>query len=601
MAHRPSVRGSSLLLVALLAACGGSSKTAWSPGEPLTLDVAASFPAGTVVRDAYSGATATVDGAGKVTLPTSGGAGLLLLEKDGAAASPFDWQNATVYYAITDRFSNGDTSNDGSYGRKKDGKEEVGTWHGGDWKGLTAKLPYLQALGVTAVWISPIVEQVHGWVAGGAGAYQHYGYHGYWALDFTRLDANFGDEAALKAMVDAAHAAGIRVLVDVIINHPGYATGDDLLAYLPGVFKPGGAAAFAAFTPSAPRGYDAWNDLVNYSSPSWTDWWNPTWVRAGLGPTFTTCGTASGPACTDTTRQVSSLPDFITEGAAAAGRPIFFAAKPDTGFTGPLTNGDGSGYTVRQYLVKWHADWVRRFGIDGFRCDTAKNVELESWRALKTAATAALAEWKAAHPGALAEDKPFWMTGEVFTHGPTKDVYYTQGGFDSLINFDFQPALGSLLLQQGSLVAGAKDLEALYAPTAALVSADAAFDPLTYLSSHDTYLFFEGMKKDPAKMRQAGTALLLMPGAVQVFYGDESGRIMGPTGGDAVQGTRSDMNWDAVDATIHDHWQKVATFRKRHAAVGAGAHLQLASPGGTYAFSRKRGDDAVVVALLPTN
>jgi alpha-amylase len=603
----------SLLLIAGGAGCGSSSGNAppapWKPGDPLVLDVAAVFPAGTAVRDAYSGWTGAVDTTGSVTL-SPGSSGVVLLERDGAAPTPFAWKNATVYFVLTDRFSNGDPTNDGSYGRTKDGADEIGTWHGGDWKGLAAKLPYLSDLGVSAIWISPIVEQVHGWVAGGqSGDFRHYGYAGYWALDFTRLDRNLGTAAELQALVDAAHKVGIRVIADVVLNHPGYGTGADLLTYLPEVFRDGTGAAYQAWTPAPGENLNNWNNFVSYGSTGWQNWWaSPkrdaagltTWVRAGSGSEFPGF---PRPGTDDLTKQLASLPDFVTEGTAEAGLPTLLSRKaltPDgTGAT------EIPGATVRQYLVKWQSDWVRQFGFDGFRCDTAMNVELASWRALKDAGTAALASWKAANPSKKLDDAPFWMTGEVYGHGVGKDGYYA-AGFDSLINFTFQPWLRDLLGTKGSIAAGASDLETLYSRYASLVSTDPTFDVLSYVSSHDTRLFFGDIAgNDPNAQRQAGTALLMAPGGVQVFYGDESGRRLGPAGSDATQGTRSDMNWTSTDASILSHWQKLGNFRKRHAAVGAGSHQQLASPTGTYAFSRKLdqagAQDSVVVVVTPTN
>jgi alpha-amylase len=603
-----------LLLIAGGAGCGSSSGSAppapWKPGDPLVLDVAAVFPAGTAVRDAYSGWTGTVATTGSVTL-SPGSSGVVLLERDGAAATPFRWQNATVYFVLTDRFSNGDPTNDGSYGRTKDGASEIGTWHGGDWKGLTAKLPYLSDLGVSAIWISPIVEQVHGWVAGGSGgSFRHHGYAGYWALDFTRLDKNLGTAAELQTLVDEAHKLGIRVIADVVMNHPGYGTGADLLEYLPEVFRDGSGAAYRAWTPAPGSDLNGWNGFVDYRSPGWLNWWaSPkrdssgltTWVRAGSGNEFPGFPKAG---LDDLTMQLASLPDFVTEGTVEAGMPTLFARKaltPDgTGVT------EIPGATVRQYLVKWQSDWVRQFGFDGFRCDTAKHVELGSWRALKDAGTTALAAWKVANPAKKIDDAPFWMTGEVFGHGVSKDAYYSDGGFDSLINFDFQPWLGSRLGVKPALVDNAADLEGLYARYAAAVSPDPTFGILSYVSSHDTLLWFSSFAQaDAIRQREAGTALLLAPGGVQVFYGDESGRRPGPDGGDSTQGTRSDMNWTSTDASILSHWQKLGNFRKRHAAVGAGSHQQLASPTGTYAFSRKLdqagSQDSVVVVVTPTN
>lgn len=109
---------------------------------------------------------------GQITLqPAATSNGLLLLERaETDAPAPFDWHNATVYFVLTDRFENGDPSNDQSYGRHKDGMAEIGTFHGGDLRGLTNKLDYLQQLGVNALWISAPFEQIHGWVGGGTKA-----------------------------------------------------------------------------------------------------------------------------------------------------------------------------------------------------------------------------------------------------------------------------------------------------------------------------------------------------------------------------------------------------------------------------------------------
>jgi alpha-amylase len=190
----------------------------------------------------------------------------------------------------------------------------------------------------------------------------------------------------------------------------------------------------------------------------------------------------------------------------------------------------------------------------------------------------------------------------VFGHGVAKDAYYTEGGFDALLNFSFQPALLSLLQTRPSLAAGATELDAIYASYATAVS-DPAVGVVSYVSSHDTGLFFDSVGQDVAKQKQAATALLLAPGAVQVFYGDESGRRPGPSLSDPLQGTRSDMNWTSIDADLLAHWQRLGAFRRSHAAVGAGTHERLASPSGTNAFARRLGaggaGDAVVVAVTP--
>ncbi|MCK6548247.1 alpha-amylase [Myxococcota bacterium] len=563
----------------------GTPDSGVAPG--LTIDVTGYFAPGETVRDAYSDRTAVVSATNTVTIEPDP-SGVLLLEADGAAPTPFTWENALVYFVIPDRFHNGNPANDGSYGRQKDGADETGTWHGGDLAGLTAKLDHIDALGVTAIWITPPVEQVHGWVSGGTGDFKHYAYHGYWALDFTRLDANLGTTDELRAFVDAAHARGIRVLFDVVMNHPGYATGADLVEYLPEVID---EAAFANFQPTAPRGYVAWNDLVDYQSQAWLNWWGNRWIRAGFPG-------HNQPGQGDLLRSLAYLPDFMTEDTRpipSPSIPPIFSRKTDTGVV------EQEGFNVRQYLVKWHTDWVREYGIDGFRCDTAKHVELASWAALKDAGVAALAEWKAANPSKKLDDAPFWMTGEVFPHGVVKDSYFTEGKFDSVINFDFQQSMTAHFESKTTLVEDVAALDEVYSTYATALTTEQGFDVLSYLSSHDTELFFASVDEDVEKMKQAGTALLLVPGGAQIFYGDESARPRGPRASDAIQGTRSDMNWASMDAGLLAHWQKLGNFRKRHAAIGAGTHEKLDSPAGTYAFGRKLSangvDDQVVVVI----
>ncbi len=151
-------------------------------------------------------------------------------------ANYFTWDNATVYFTMTDRFLNGNSSNDQSYGRGKDGNgnpytfDAVGGWHGGDFAGLTQKVNsgYFDSIGVNAIWITAPYEQIHGWVAGSNGEFQHYAYHGYYALDWTETDANLGTAAELHTFMEAAHARKIRVLFDIVLNHTGYNTARDM-------------------------------------------------------------------------------------------------------------------------------------------------------------------------------------------------------------------------------------------------------------------------------------------------------------------------------------------------------------------------------------
>ncbi len=170
---------------------------------------------------------------GQITLqPAATSNGLLLLERaETDTSAPFDWHNATVYFVLTDRFENGDPSNDQSYGRHKDGMAEM------DPSRRRFTRPDQQtglspAAGRQCFVDSAPFEQIHGWVGGGTkGDFPHYAYHGYYTQDWTDLDANMGNEADLRTLVDSAHQRGIRILFDVVMNHTGYATLADMQEY----------------------------------------------------------------------------------------------------------------------------------------------------------------------------------------------------------------------------------------------------------------------------------------------------------------------------------------------------------------------------------
>jgi alpha-amylase len=311
-----------------------------------------------------------------------------------------------------------------------------------------------------------------------------------------------------------------------------------------------------------------YHSYINYNADKskWAQWWGGQWVRAGL-PGYPAEG------ATDYTRQLNFLPDFRTESREAVKLPPFLKKKADTKAK------EIPGATVRDYLVSWLTTWVRDYGVDGFRCDTVKNVEPESWAALKESASKALAEWKQHNPDKKIDDAPFWMVGEYWGQGVGGSPLYSSG-FDALINFDFQGRLAST-----------PNLDGLYQEYAKKLAGKPGYNVLSYVSSHDTRLF----PRD--RLIDGGTALLLAPGGVQIFYGDETARPFGPTvDSDAAQGTRSDMNWSSINQPVLNHWRKLGTFRAHHVALARGAHTKLADK--PYTFSRvdAASGDAIVAA-----
>ena len=140
--------------------------------------------------------------------------------KVGIGPLDFGFDESRIYFTVTDRFFNGNTSNDDPNGIGYD-KENPFTYHGGDLKGLTEKVSYLSDLGINTIWISPIVENTDFNQQFSSNGSQ-YSYHGYWAKDFETLDPHFGTMEELHELIDTAHEHGIKIMVDVVLNHAGY-------------------------------------------------------------------------------------------------------------------------------------------------------------------------------------------------------------------------------------------------------------------------------------------------------------------------------------------------------------------------------------------
>ncbi|WP_163192370.1 type I pullulanase [Clostridium thermarum] len=241
----------------------------------------------------------------------------------------FDWDEARIYFMLTDRFNNGDTSNDSPNGVVYD-KTHLETYHGGDFKGITQKLDYLKDLGINTIWITPIVDNIDFNQAGNwtdselsANDKQQYAYHGYWAKDFGKIDEHLGSMDDFKELIDEAHSRGIKIMLDVVINHAGY-----------------GMRTTDTNT----------NNLDNYPTDE---------EKAKFEGMFRPLGSSD-----QVTGDLSGLPDFKTE-------------DPD----------------VRNKLIEWQTDWINRLKthkgntIDYFRVDTVNNVENTTWKALKNAVT----------------------------------------------------------------------------------------------------------------------------------------------------------------------------------------------------------------------
>ncbi len=466
--------------------------------------------------------------------------------QDPSTDTPFTWKNANIYFLLTDRFNNGDTSNDLNFDRS--GKTaKLRGFEGGDIKGVIQKIEegYFNDLGITALWMTPWFEQIHGGTDEGTGL--TYGFHGYWISDWSSMDPNFGTEEDLEKLVETAHKHGIRIVMDVIINHTGPVTDID---------------------------------------PVWPDEWvrtTPQCTYQDYESTVTCTLVKNLPDIRTESDQDVDLPPQLLEKWEKEGRLEAEMAELDTFFA-------RTAYprAPRFYIIKWLTDFVRKYGIDGYRIDTAKHTEESVWSELGKEARTAFADWKYTHPEKVLDENDFYMVAEVYGYDISggrlfdfgdREVDFFAHGIDAMINFEFKESAKMDYEPLFSLYS-----DQLYGPLKGL-------SVLNYLSSHDDGGPFD---KQRVKTIEAGTKLLLCPGASQVYYGDESSRELDIKGthGDAT--LRSFMNWKEMESNVirNDvpiakvllHYQKLGQFRREHLSVGAGKHQMISEK--PYIFSR---------------
>lgn len=484
------------------------------------------------------------------------GATFAQTKKSSTTKTPFIWESANVYFIVTDRFNNGDKTNDQTYNRNKPTGKLRG-FEGGDIRGIIQKLDdgYFTNLGINVIWMTPIVEQIHDGVDEGTGF--TYGFHGYWTRDWTAMDPSFGTRKDLIELVQKAHSLGIRIMLDAVINHTGPVTPEDSV-------------------------------------------YPNNWVRTSPKCTYQSYDTYIN--CT----LVDNLPDVKTENNEAVELPTFLVNKwkKEGRFDKEVASLDAffkkTGYprAPKYYIMKWLSDYITDFGIDGYRVDTVKHTTEDIWADFKKVCDRAFAEYKKNNPKKVLDNSQFFTVGEVYGYNiggkkfydfGDKKVNYFENGFTGLINFDFRNE-------------AKMNYEELFSKYSNILQNDLKGNTvMNYVSSHDDSYPFD---KKREKTFESGTKLLLAPGISQVYYGDESARSLDIEGTQGDATLRSNMNWDDVSnkaetKEVLAHWQKLGLFRKNHPAVGAGVHNQISAT--PYVFSRTiikgKYSDKVVVGL----
>jgi glycosidase len=452
------------------------------------------------------------------------------------------WQAQSIYQVITDRFYDGDPANnnaDGNY--HPAGRRSV---HGGDFKGLEQKLDYIKALGATAIWISPVVENAQGQ------------FHGYAGRDFYRVDPHWGSLADLQHLVRAAHAKGLLMIDDIVCNHGGD------LVYSP---EPG----YPAFRPP-PGGYRlAYRDARQYPSPFNTNAANPD-----LTNLFHNYGEISDYRVPEEYRlgELAGLDDFRTE----------------------------SPY-IRSNLVAIYDYWIQTAGFDGYRIDTVKHVESGFWqywcpRVRQFAA------------GAGGKPNFFMFgevydPSETLCGSFTG----TQGGgayeLDSVLDYPLFFLVRGVFAHADTATS---QLDAHYANVVAQYDTNAQMRLVTFLDNHDQPRFLH--ESTTNRLQVALAFLYTAAGVPSLYYGTEqgfNGATDPDDREDLFAGPFKDPGLAGVDSFNFTHplflWvARLNNLRRLYPALSLGTQVRQYSNftgPGLYAYSRRLGAQELLVVL----
>ncbi len=482
-----------------------------------------------------------------------------------------------IYFVMPDRYANGDPANDaggrtGTRAATGLDRTDPGWYHGGDLAGLAAGLDRIKGLGFTALWVTPVLKQRT--VQGDSAAY-----HGYWGLDFTTVDPHLGSDADFAAFVEAAHARGLAVYLDVVVNHTADvvqlngSTYSDLpyrdcrgRVFLPAryVFAKTFPCLKAANMPRVP--------FVPAADKSAK---RPAWLNDPLN--YHDRGNIDFEACSD---QCYEQGDFF-------GLDDLFTEKPN----------------VASGLAQVYGDWIRRFHVDGFRVDTARHVNAAFFRLWVPKITAA---------ARAADVRDFQIFGEVSLSSAADLAPFVRNrGLPNVLDFPLQNAAANYVSGAAPARAVSHRLEDDdYFRTANGVEPT----PPTFLGNHDLGRAAQQIKSRGGNL--AGSDLLrrvllgydllyLLRGAPTVYYGDEVGMI--GTGGDKA--ARQDMfptavrDWQTEERvgsppigtgsslTITDHpiqarLRRLAALRDAHPALARGSSIVRLADGQVLVVSR---------------
>lgn len=497
-----------------------------------------------------------------------------------------DWRDEVIYQVLVDRFANGDINNDYQV---KPGA--LARYQGGDWKGMEDHLDYIQSLGVTTLWISPVVRNVETDA-------DVDGYHGYWAQDLTQTNPHFGDIVSLRSMIRAAHALKMKVVLDIVTNHMGQVFFYDMnLNGTPDIYI-GGTGTTSPVT------------RVSEFDPDWD--FRGVQAATSLG----LAGRAPIVFIQDPKIQrIPAAPGILgtARGYHGFGRILNYDEEKQTrlgDFPGGLKDVATELPEVRATMVDAYAKWVELADFDGFRIDTVKHVEHEFWKVFSAGIRARLDRQG---------KKKFLMFGEAFDGNDQLLGSYTQPGeLDSVFYFSQHYQVYRDIFQYAhdpTKQKGTSQIKELWESRAKNWSGEPqqlgvgiapAKMPVNFMDNHDVSRFLFEAKNDVAALRNALTLLLTEEGIPCIYYGTE----LDFRGGNDP--ANREVLWEKGFATSGDtfrHIAKLNRIRKALPALRRGDTTVVWSTknvadeqdAGMFAFERTGGDAGSDYALVVMN
>lgn len=526
-------------------------------------------------------------------------------DRDSGASAARAAEDEIVYFVLPDRFGNARPENDrgGLAGdRLATGFDpaDKGFYHGGDLAGLTQHLDYIQGLGVTAIWLAPVYRNKP---VQGAPGHESAGYHGYWITDFTQIDPHLGTREEFSAFVEAAHARGMRVYMDIITNHTA-----DVIQYQ-----------------GCPIQACPYRSRADY----------PHTRRGGIGGPAINEGWAGERDLSEANFKRLTNPNFAYEvsvpeveksikAPAWLNDPIYYHNRGNSTFRGESSQtGDFAGLDdlftehprVVQGMIDIYGAWIDEFGVDGFRIDTARHVNPEFWQAFVPAMQERARRRGISH---------FYIFGEVFDPDPGRLARFTRvDGFPAVLDFAFQSAVYDTFVRG----AGTERLNALFESDVLYEGgAETARRLPTFLGNHDMGRFAHFLQRENPSLTGeellrrtilAHAFMMFARGVPVIYYGDEQG--FAGDGND--QDAREDM-FPSLTASYNDNHlvgtaatTAVSNFDTGHPiyrAIAAMSAIRTATPAlrrgqqivrnyaetpGLFAFSRLLAGSEVLVAF----